>query len=72
MLIIAINNLDTYNMNNATLKTIDVCRDFGVIINKNGKYSELCLVAAKRATCVLSMIKRNIKCKNSDIIIRLL
>ena len=29
-------------MNNATLKTVDVERDLGVIINKNGKYSEHC------------------------------
>ena len=25
------------NINNATLKTVDVVRDLGVIINKNGK-----------------------------------
>ena len=35
------NNLYSYNMNNATLKTVDVERDLGVIINKNGKYSEV-------------------------------
>ena len=27
------NNFNTYNMNNATLKTVDVERDLGVIIN---------------------------------------
>ena len=58
-------------MNNATLKTVDVERDFGVIINKNGKYSKPYLMAAKKANCVLGMIKRNIKCKNAAIITRL-
>ena len=65
------NKLYSYNMNNATLKTVDVKRDLGVIINKNGKYSEQCLMAAKKSNCVLDMIKRNIKCKNAAIIMRL-
>ena len=65
------NKLYSYNMNNATLKTVDVERDLGVIINNNGKYSEQCLMAAKKANCVLGMIKRNIKCKNAAIIMRL-
>ena len=64
------NKLYSYNMNNATLKTVDVERVLGVFINKNGKYSEQCLMAAKKANCVLGMIKRNIKCKNA-IIMRL-
>ena len=42
------NQLYSFNMNNATLKTVDVERDLGVIINKNGKYSEQCLMAAKK------------------------
>ena len=43
------NKLYSYNMNNATLKTVDVERDLGVIINNNGKYSEPCLMAAKKS-----------------------
>ena len=43
------NKLYSYNMNNATLTTVDVERDLGVIINKNGKYSEQCLMAAKKS-----------------------
>ena len=35
------NKLYSYNMNNATLTTVDVERDLGFIINKNGKYSEV-------------------------------
>ena len=34
------NKLYSYNMNNVTLKTVDVERDLGVIIYKNRKYSE--------------------------------
>ena len=52
-------------MNNATLKTVDVEKDLGVNINKNGIYSKQSLVAAKKANCVLCMIKRNMKCKNA-------
>ena len=40
-------------------------------INKNGKYSKQCLIATKKANCVLGMIQRNIKCKNAAIIMRL-
>ena len=64
------NNLYTYNMNNAKLKTVHVERDLGVIINRNGKYSEV-FTGCKKANCVLGMITRNIKCKNSDIIMKL-
>ena len=49
------NKLYSYNMNNATLKAVDVERDLGVIINKNGKNSEQCLMAAKKANCVLAL-----------------
>ena len=43
------NKLYSYNMNNATLKTVDVERDLGVIINKNGKYLEQCLMESKES-----------------------
>ena len=36
------NKLYSYNMNNVTLKTVDVERDLGVFINKNVKYLEQC------------------------------
>ena len=42
------NKLYSYNMNNATLNTVDVERHLGVIINKNGKYSEQCLRQQKK------------------------
>ena len=65
------NKLYSYKMNNATLKTVDVERNLGVIINKIGNYSEQHLMVAKEANCVFGMIKRNIKCKNAAIIMRL-
>ena len=43
------NKLCSHNMNNAALKTVDVERDLRVIINKNGKYSKQCLMAAKKS-----------------------
>ena len=46
------NKLYSYNMNNATLKTVDVEKDLGVIINKNGKYVEQCLMSAKKKRIV--------------------
>ena len=45
------NKLYSYNTNNATLKTVDMERNLGVIINKNRKYSEQCLLAAKSELC---------------------
>ena len=36
-----------FHGNNAALKTVEVERDLEVIINKNEKYSEQCLMAAK-------------------------
>ena len=65
------NKLYSYNMNNAKLITVHVERDLGVIINKNGNYSEQCLMAAKKANCVLGMMKINMKSKNAAIIMRL-
>ena len=43
------NKLYSYNLNNATLKTVNVERYLGVIINENGKYSEQCLMVAKKS-----------------------
>ena len=58
------------NMNNATLKTVDVERYLGVIINKNENYSKV-FNGSKKKRIVLGLIKRNIKCKNAAIIMRL-
>ena len=42
-------------MNNATFKTVDVERDLGVIINKNEKYSEQCLMESKKKRIVFQV-----------------
>ena len=57
------NKLYSYNMN---IATVDVETDLRVIINKNGKYSEQCLMAAKTSELCFKY-----KCKNAAIIMRL-
>ena len=42
------NKLYSYNMNNSTFKTVYVERKLGVIINKNGIYLKLCLMAPQK------------------------
>ena len=44
------NNMYIYNMNNVSLKIIDVERYFGVVISKNGNYLEPYIMAEK-ANC---------------------
>ena len=63
-------NCIRYNMNNVAFKTVDIERYLEVVINKNGKYSEQCLKAAKKTNCVLGMITRNIKFTNAANIVR--
>ena len=46
-------------------------RDLGVLINHNGKFSEQCAIAVKKANTVLGMIKRNIVYKNKDSMVSL-
>ena len=45
--------------------------DFEVVISKNGKYPEHCLMAARKANWFLSILNKNKKCNNPDIIMRL-
>ena len=60
-----------YKLGGFKIKSTDVERDLGILIHKNGKVSEQCVMAAKKANQILGMIKRNIKWKNKDNIIRL-
>jgi hypothetical protein len=60
-----------YEMGGCKLKQSVAERDLGVIISNDGKASEQCLLAAKKANCMLGMIKRNIKSRSKDIIVRL-
>jgi ribonuclease P/MRP protein subunit RPP40 len=46
-------------------------KDLGIIIDKSGKSSEQCIMAVKKANCMLGMIKRNIKFKDKNVIVKL-
>ena len=46
-------------------------KDLGVFINRSGKSSEQCILAARKANTVTGMIKRNISFKSKDAIVRL-
>ena len=46
-------------------------RDLGIIFHQNGKTSAQCVIAANKANQVLGMIRRNIKWKNQEVIVRL-
>jgi ribonucleases P/MRP protein subunit RPP40 len=46
-------------------------KDLGIIIDKSGKSSEQCIMAAKKANSILGMIKRNIKFKSKQVIVKL-
>jgi ribonucleases P/MRP protein subunit RPP40 len=60
-----------YRLGNNVLKNCEQERDLGVIINCNGKQSEQCNVAVKKANAILGMIKRNIEFKSKENVIRL-
>jgi hypothetical protein len=46
-------------------------KDLGIIVDKSGKSTEQCILAVKKANCVLGMIKRNIKFKSKKVIVKL-
>ena len=60
-----------YRLGNNVLKNCKQERDLGVIISCNGKQSEQCNVAVKKANAILGMIKRNIEFKSKQNMIRL-
>ena len=62
------NNQVDYKMGNAILRKSENERDLGVLVSSNGKFSEQCVLAAKKANAVLGMIKRNIKFKSMEVI----
>jgi len=55
-----------YKMGESILKNSHQEKDLGVIINHNGKPSDQCVLAVKKANAVLGMIKRNIHFKSKD------
>ena len=62
---IGISKLHIYNMNIISFKTVELMRDLGAI-----KILRKVFNGCKKNICLLDMINRNIKCKNSDIITR--
>ena len=42
-----------------------------LVIDRSGKFSEQCILAARKANTALGMIKRNISFKTKDVIVRL-
>ena len=46
-------------------------KDFGIIIDSNMKWSEQCSVAVKSANSTLGIIKRHIKSRKKNIIVKL-
>src|SRR6266568_4362444 len=65
------NNEYVYNLGNNVIRSSTTERDLGVVIDRTGKSTEQCILAAKKANIVLGMIKRNINFKSKDVIVRL-
>ena len=61
----------TYTLSNNLIKTSETERDLGVVISNNCKNSEQCRLAANAANRMLGLIRRNIKYKSKDTIMRL-
>ena len=60
-----------YRMGENNIRKIDKERDLGVIIDHTGKVSEQVKVAVKKANAMLGMIKRNIKHRSKEVIVKL-
>src|SRR6266496_3704942 len=60
-----------YKLGNNVIRSSTTERDLGVVIDRTGKSTEQCILAAKKANIVLGMIKRNINFKSKDVVVRL-
>jgi ribonuclease P/MRP protein subunit RPP40 len=58
-------------LGNNVIRSSKTERDLGVVIDRTGKSTEQCILAARKANTVLGMIKRNIHFKSKDVIVRL-
>ena len=65
------NEKHTYELGGQNLKNVEQERDLGIIVHSSGKTSEQCNMAASKANQILGMIKRNIKWKDKNSIIKL-
>ena len=60
-----------YNIGKEQLKTSTCERDLGVTLDSNLKFSEHCNQVVKQANSTLGLIRRNIKYKSKDVILKL-
>ena len=65
------NRCNQYKLGNAELKSIVKEKDLGIIIDNTLKFSEQCSTAVKCANRTLGLIKRTIKSRSKDIIVKL-
>ena len=65
------NKHNKYKFGNAELKSIDKEKDLGVIMDNTLKFSEQCCTVVKGANRTLGLIKRTIKSRSKDIIVKL-
>src|SRR6188508_1428497 len=65
------NEKNQYCLGNVKLKCSAKEKDLGVVVDKTMKFSEQVNSAVGKANATLGMIKRNITCKNRNIVTRL-
>ena len=65
------NKGEKYSINGKELGITNEERDLGVQISSDFKVAKQCGKAAKKANKILGLIKRNIRCKTKNIIVRL-
>jgi ribonuclease P/MRP protein subunit RPP40 len=65
------NNEATYKIGTNEIKISTQEKDLGMIVDKSGKASEQCISVVKKANGILGMIKRNIKFKSKNVIVKL-
>jgi ribonuclease P/MRP protein subunit RPP40 len=60
-----------YMINGTVLKNVEEDRDLGVIIDNKLSFKKQCAKAANKANQVLGMIKRNVKSRNKEVMMKL-
>ncbi|MDW3615035.1 MAG: reverse transcriptase family protein, partial [Nitrososphaeraceae archaeon] len=62
---------NTYKLGNQQLKSSVNEKDLGVIVDSTGKFSEQCRIAVNNANSTLGIIRRHVKSRKKNIIVRL-
>ena len=65
------NNEYDYKLECDVIRISATEKDLGVVIDRSGKFSEQCILAARKANTVIGVIKINISFKSKDVIVRL-